>query len=112
MTTPTQSARLNFEALANATVRSTMEGSNTPFRDAIGSAFSLAGNTIATADALVCGIRYYAEDWKHESANDFIMKSMKLDAKANEQSLRMKLQNAELAKAMALHMETEQSEAQ
>lgn len=90
---------INFEALANATVRQTMEGSDTPFRDAIGSLFSLAGNTLATADAMVCGIRYYAEDWKHESAHDFIHKSARLDEKQSHYMLRRELENQAMLKA-------------
>jgi len=93
-------ATINFEQLANLTVQQTMEGSDTPFRDALQAGFNLVGNTIATADALVCGIRYYAEDWKHESAHDFINKSAKLDQKATESTLMRQLRNKELLKAM------------
>lgn len=84
---------INFEQLANQTVKQTMEGSDTPFRDALQAGFNLVGNTIATADALVCGIRYYAEDWKHESAHDFIHKSAKLDEKQSHYQLRRELEN-------------------
>jgi len=99
-TTQLPQGSINFESLANATVKQTMEGSDTPFRDAISSFFSLTGNTLATADALVCGIRYYAEDWKHESAHDFIHKSARLDEKQTHYALRRELENRALLQAM------------
>ena len=96
--------KINFEALASQTVNRTFQGSDTPFRDAVSNAFSLASNTIASADALMCGIRYYAEDFKHESANDFIMKSARLDAKANEQAIARSLRDIKLRKALEAEM--------
>lgn len=98
--------KINFEALASQTVNRTLQGSDTPFRDALSNAFSLLGNTIATGDAIVCGIRYHAEGFKQESANDFIMQSARLDTKANEQAMARTLRDIQLRKALEAEMAT------
>lgn len=91
---------ISFEALAKNTINTTMNGSHSPFRDALKQGFNLIGNTIATADAVVTVARYNAELFKLESAQEFLVGAQELDQRTTRSAMMRQLENLEYAKAM------------